>query len=46
MLAAGTTLLQYFTDLWNVNDFLCLPIYLSALIITWKYEEDVDESEN
>lgn len=46
MLAAGTTLFQYFTDLWNINDFLCLPIYLSALIITWKYEEDVYESEN
>ena len=38
--AAGKTLWQYFTDFWNINDFLCLPLYLAALITTWKYEED------
>ena len=46
MMSAGKSLLQYFTDPWNINDFLCLPLYLSALIITWKYEEEIDDSEN
>ena len=46
MMSAGKSLFQYFTDPWNINDFLCLPLYLSALIITWKYEEEIDDSEN
>ena len=46
MMSAGKSLFEYFTDPWNINDFLCLPLYLSALITTWKYEEQIDDSED
>lgn len=45
MLAAGKSLFEYFSELWNINDFFCLPIYLAALIATWNYDEQSDDQE-
>jgi hypothetical protein len=33
----GKSLLSYFGDFWNLNDFFCMPIYFCALVTTWSW---------